>query len=170
VHRSLTRLWQRIRDLWVRAKREHSTPREVGWSVAIGVFCGCTPFLGLHMWFALGLATIFRLNRLWAFIGSRVSTSVLFAWIAFSEIEVACRLRTGAWMPLSPADILDRGWRLIGDWLMGTVIVGSALAALLGALAYAAARCGAPVTLNTPEGPLRPSSECRPSAPPAPTS
>ena len=138
--------------------------------MAIGVFCGCTPFLGLHMWLALGLATIFRLNRLWAFLGSRVSTSVVFAWIAFSEIELAARLRSGAWMPLSPANILDHGWRLTGDWLMGTVVVGSALAALLGTLAYLAARRWAPVTRSTPEEPLPPSSESRPSAPPHPRS
>ena len=68
-------------------------PREVAWSVAVGVFCGCSPFIGLHMWMALGLATALRLNRLWAFVGSRVSSSILVAWIAFSEVELAHRLR-----------------------------------------------------------------------------
>lgn len=73
------RAFARTRELWERAKREHSTPREVGWSVGVGLFCGCTPFLGLHMWIALGLASPFRLNRLWAFLGSRVSSNVIFA-------------------------------------------------------------------------------------------
>ncbi len=129
-------MWLRARDLWERAKREHSSPSEVGWSVAVGVFSGCTPFLGVHMWIALGLATVLRLNRLWAFLGSRVSSNVLFVWIAFSEIEVAHRVRTGAWAPLAPADALDHGRELFGDWLLGALAVGSALAALLGAVAY----------------------------------
>ena len=176
--RFITRVWLRIRDLWRRARREHSTPREVGWSVAIGVFCGCTPFVGLHMWMALGLATALRLNRLWAFLGSRISSNVILAWIAFAEIELAHRLRTGEWIPLAPADVLAHGWQLFdwhlfGDWLLGAVLVGAVLAALLGALAYGLARWrrpDVPLTPRTPEEPLPPSSGSRPSAPRAPTS
>jgi len=173
----LTRFWLRTRDLWRRAKREHSTPREVGWSVAIGVFCGCTPFIGFHMWLALGLATALKLNRLWAFLGSRISTSVLFAWLAFSEIELAHRLRTGEWMPLTPADVLVHGWQLFGDWLSGAVVVGAVLGALLGSLTYRLALrwqsadvvAGA-VTPSTPGEPLPPSSGSPRSAPREPTS
>jgi uncharacterized protein (DUF2062 family) len=167
------RFRRRARDLWERAKREHSTPREVGWSVAIGVFCGCTPFIGFHMWMALGLATVFRLNRLWAFLGSRVSPNVVFAWLAFSEIEVAHRLRTGAWEPLAPEDVLTHGRQLLGDWLLGSVLVGGALAALLGLLAYRASRgWQRRRTLRPPPPPDAappPSSGSRPSAPPEPT-
>jgi hypothetical protein len=175
--RFLTRFWRRTRDLWARAKREHSTPREVGWSVAIGVFCGCTPFIGLHMWMALGLATALRLNRLWAFLGSRISTNVVLAWIAFSEIELAHRARTGEWMPMTPADVLVHGWQLFGDWLFGAAFVGLVLGALLGLLAYVLARRWRPeeappstVTPHTLEEPRPPSSGSPPSAPPAPTS
>jgi uncharacterized protein (DUF2062 family) len=171
----LHRLWQRIRDLWRRAKREHSTPREVGWSVGIGVFCGCSPFVGAHMWMALGLATAFKLNRLWAFLGSRISTSILLAWIAFSEIELAHRVRTGEWMPLKPDDVFVHVWELFGDWLVGSLVVGAVLGALLGSLTYALARRwrreeADPVTPRTPGEPLPPSSGSRRSAPRAPTS
>jgi len=166
------RFWERARDLWERAKREHSTPREVGWSVAIGVFCGCTPFIGLHMWMALGLATVFRLNRLWAFVGSRVSSNVVFAWLAFSEVEVAHRLRTGAWEQLAPEDVLSQSRQLLGDWLLGSILVGGALAAVLGLLAYRAARGWRrrhPLKPQPPDAAPPPSSGSRPSAPPAPT-
>jgi uncharacterized protein (DUF2062 family) len=172
----LTRLWTRTRDLWRRARREHSTPREVGWSVAVGVFCGCSPFIGLHMWLAIGLATAFKLNRLWAFLGSRVSVSVLLAWIAFSEVELAYRLRAGEWMPLKPDDVLVHGWQLFGDWLVGSLIVGGVLGASFGLVAYGLARRwrredeAAASTPRTPAGPLPPSSGSRPSTPPAPTS
>jgi uncharacterized protein (DUF2062 family) len=167
-------LGQRTRDLWARAKREHSTPPEVGWSVALGVFWGCSPFIGLHMWIALAFATALRLNRLWAFVGSRVSSSVVLAWIAFSEIELAHRLRTGTWMALTPdqlrVHVLDQGWKLLGDWLLGWGIVGPTLAALLGACAFAAAHRWERVKRRRREAPLPPTSGSRPSAPPAPTS
>jgi uncharacterized protein (DUF2062 family) len=130
-------LTQRARELFERATREHSTPREVGWSVGIGVFCACTPFLGLHMWMALLLATGLRVNRLWAFLGSRASIGPLFPGIAFCEIESAHRLRTGAWASLAPREALAHGRALLTDWLVGTALIGSALAVAAGLLAYA---------------------------------
>ena len=180
MRRLIRRFWTKTRDLWRRARQEHSSPREVGWSVAVGVFSGCTPFLGLHMWIALGLASLARLNRLWAFLGSRVSTNLLFVWIAFAEIEVAHRLRTGAWAPVAPSQVLEQGRQLFLDWLVGTPLVGIPLAAALGLLAYVAARRwrarearepgdappGAPeLTPRTPDEPPPPSSGSRPSAP-----
>jgi uncharacterized protein (DUF2062 family) len=170
VRRLFRRIWKRTRDLWERAKREHSTPREVGWSVAVGVFSGCTPFIGAHMWIALGLATVLRLNRLWAFLGSRVSSNVLFVWISFAEIELAHRARTGEWAPVQPEQVLEHGRQLFGDWLLGAAVLGAALAAALGLTAYLAAKRWQRVRPHTPDEPRPPSSESPPSAPPAPTS
>jgi hypothetical protein len=168
-----THLWRRACNLWMRAKREHSTPGELAWSVAIGVFCGCSPFIGLHMWMALALASALQLNRLWAFIGSRVVSSVLLAWIAFSEIELAHRLRTGVWLALS-LDQLTRahhhGWQIVGDWLLGWVMVGAILAIVVGFLALSVARRWQRIRRRTPGALLPPTSESPASAPPAPTS
>ena len=131
---------QQMRLLWRRAVDEHSTPREVAWSLALGVFSGCTPFVGLHMWIALAVATIFRLNRLWAFVGSRVSSNVVFVWIAFAEIELGHRLAAGTWVSLVPREALAHGRELLLDWLLGAAIVGSVLAAIAGVVAYFVAR------------------------------
>jgi uncharacterized protein len=168
VRQRLQRFAHRARELWQRAWNEHCTPREVGWSVALGVFVGCTPLLGLHMWIALALATLFRVNRVWAFLGSRVSSNVVFAWIAFAEIELAHRLRLGAWAPLLPREALVHGRQLLLDWFLGSAFVGAALAGALGALAYAATRRrqrAGGLTQHTPDEPRRPISESPPSTP-----
>ncbi|HXN30316.1 MAG TPA: DUF2062 domain-containing protein [Polyangiaceae bacterium] len=175
------RRWLRlIANLWERARSERSTPREIGWSVAVGVFSGCTPLLGLHLWIALALATLLRLNRLWAVLGSRISFTPLFAGITFCEIESAHRLRAGAWVPLSPDNAVTHGKELLGDWLLGTVLLGSALAAVVGVSAYLCARrwqatatrrppAPRSSTPSTRPAPRRRSSESPPSTPPAPT-
>jgi uncharacterized protein (DUF2062 family) len=165
--RPLRRYYERARSLWRAALREHASPREVGWSVGIGVFCGCTPFIGFHMWMALGLTTIFRLNRLWSFVGSRVSTGVMLYVIAFSEVAVGHRLRSGAPLNIAWRSVLDHGRELFGDWLIGSLIVGTALGAVLGLVAYALR--ARQFSRRTPGGPRPPSSESPPSAPPAPT-
>jgi uncharacterized protein len=170
VRQWVERLASRARRIWRRALEEHCTPREIGWSVGLGVFAGCTPLLGFHMWIALGLATLFRVNRLWAFVGSRVSSNVLFAWIAFAEIELAHRLRAGAWAPVAPAEALAHGRELLGDWFIGSALVGGALSVLFGAAAYGAMhRRQRRLNLRTPHVPPQPTSGSPPSAPPAPT-
>jgi uncharacterized protein (DUF2062 family) len=169
VRRWLLGIATRIRSLWQRALAEHSSPREIGWSVALGVFSGCSPFFGLHMWIALALATLFRVNRLWAFVGSRVSSNVFYAWIAFAEIEIAHRLRTGVWAPLAPREALAQGRQLLTDWFLGALLVGAALGAALGVVAYVAMRRRRRLNPHTPRAAQPPTSESPPSAPPAPT-
>ncbi len=158
---------ERARAVFRAALREHATPREVGWSVGIGVFCGCTPFIGLHMWLALGLTTLLRLNRLWSFVGSRVSTSVMAYAIAFAEIDLGHHLRTGAWVNLAWRDVLAHGRELLGDWCLGSVLVGTGLGVILGLVSYRL-RARA-LSRRTPGEPRPPSSESPPSAPRAPT-
>jgi uncharacterized protein (DUF2062 family) len=136
----LRRWWRHAVALWQKAKSEHATPRQIGIAVAMGAFVGCTPLIGFHMWIALGLATVFRLNRLFAFLGSRVSNSIILAWVVLAEIEVAHRVRTGAFIPLTARDAIDQGPTLLLDWCLGVVPVGAVVALVVGALAYALAR------------------------------
>jgi uncharacterized protein (DUF2062 family) len=122
--------------LWQKAKSEHASPREIGIAVAMGAFVGCTPLIGAHMWIALGLATLFRLNRLFAFLGSRVSNSIILAWVVLAEIEIAHRMRTGTFIPLTARDALDQGPALLLDWCLGVIPVGAAVGLIVGTVAY----------------------------------
>jgi uncharacterized protein (DUF2062 family) len=150
-------LLERARDLWRRALLEHATPRELALSVALGVFVGCTPFIGLHAGIALALATLLRLNRLWALIASRVSFFLTLPWIVLAEIQVAHHLRTGAWAALSTRDAVDHAREWLFDWWLGVVPVGTVLAVLFGALAYGVAA----VRRRRPSPAPPPSSESR---------
>jgi uncharacterized protein (DUF2062 family) len=153
----------RLRAAWERARNERSSPRTIALSVAVGVFSACTPFIGLHMWIALGLATLLRLNRAWAFLGSRATLMPIFAFVTFAEIEVAHRLRAGRWVPLVPSEAVAHGRDLLLDWGIGTVIVGGSLAAAAGVAAYVVAS-----SWPAPAGARPPSSGSPPSAPPGP--
>jgi uncharacterized protein (DUF2062 family) len=169
-----SRLAARLRALWQLARREHATPPEIGRAVAVGVFAGCTPAIGFHGWIAVGLATLLRLNRLWAFLGSRVSTFFILPWIALAEVELAHRIRVGRWAALTVDTVLHEAPGLLVDWLAGALAVGGALAALLGTVAYLVARRYHPST-SPPVADLGPSRDRpsllpprRPSAAPPP--
>jgi uncharacterized protein (DUF2062 family) len=167
-----------------RALAEHSTPRGIGQSIAVGVFAGCTP-VGFHALIALALATAFRLNRLWAFLASRASILPVYMLIALSEVEAGHLVRTGELLHLTPREALARRYDVLTEWLIGTLLVGSALAVATGLVAYACARAwqtqaaaeagdtrsveGAPVSSRRLDGPRPPSSESPTSAPPGPS-
>ena len=158
----LRRVYASTTDLWRAAVRERASPAGVAGSVAVGVFMGCTPFIGFHAGLALGAATLLRLNRLWAVVGSRISFFPILPWITLAEIETAHRLRTGEWAPLSLPDANRLGKEWVFDWCLGTLPVGVALALALGGLAYAVAARRESLTRRTPAPAPPPSSESPP--------
>lgn len=132
----MRRLWEKIKALWKLARSERASPREIGWAVAIGAFAGCTPAMGAHGWLAIGLATLFKKNRLFAWLGSRISNMIILPFIAIAEVQVAHRLRTGEWAVLERATVLEKAPSLLLDWCLGTIPVGIAIGAFFGLLAW----------------------------------
>ena len=128
------------RVLWIKAKSERASPRQIGLAVALGVLIGCSPALGLHGWIAVAAASLLRLNRLFALLGSRVSFFLLLPWITLCELEVGHRLRTGTFIALERRTIVAQAPTLLGDWFVGWIPVGVGLALVLGLLVYAVAR------------------------------
>jgi len=133
------RLSEKIRLLWKLAKSERATPREIGWAVAIGAFAGCTPAVGVHGPVAMGLATLARKNRLFAWLGSRISNMLMLPFIALAEVQISHRIRTGAFVDLTRENILDQAPHLLLDWCLGMFPVGGAFGLVMGLGAYALA-------------------------------
>ncbi|MGH7285833.1 MAG: DUF2062 domain-containing protein, partial [Polyangiaceae bacterium] len=119
---------------------EHTTPREAGIAVALGVFVGCSPAVGFHAAIALGVATLFRLNRIWCFLGSRISSIVILPWIVMAEVELAHYAREGSWLHLSRDELVAQRHRLMLDWILGWFPVGIATGLFFGLLAALAFR------------------------------
>ena len=126
----------RALTLWRTLKNEHSSPREVALAVGIGVFAGCTPAVGFHGWVAIGLAALFRKNKLWSWVGSRISNMFILPWIILAEIQLAHRIRVGRWLVLSVDEVRDAGPAMLLDWLLGSVPVGLTLGLVLGLATY----------------------------------
>jgi len=122
--------------LWRRLLHEHATPREIGWAVGAGVLAGCTPIVGTHGIIAIAIATAFRLNKLWALLGSRTSNTLIFPWIVLAQVQLSHRIRTGAWLALTVDDVLGRWRGFLLDWLLGMIPVGAGLAVAFGTAAY----------------------------------
>ena len=51
----------------------NATPQEIAESLALGVFIGFTPTVGFHTWIALGLAVLFKKNKIATLVGAYVT-------------------------------------------------------------------------------------------------
>ncbi len=130
------RLWEKILRIWQLAKSERAAPGEIGWAVAIGAFIGCTPAVGLRPWIAVGVATLVKKNRLFTYVGSHTSNIIFTPFITLAEIQLAHRVRTGAWLDIDRKHIVDEAPALLLDWCLGAGPVGLVVALVLGFAAY----------------------------------
>ncbi len=145
--------------LWRTLKDEHSSPREIAWAVGIGVYAGCTPAVGFHGWLAVALAALCRKNKLWSWVGSRVSNVFFLPWIILAEIQVAHRARTGRWLALSVDEVRSAGPAMLLEWLVGSLAVGLTLGVAFGLATYAFATWRRSTTRGKLAPPPPPSSE-----------
>jgi uncharacterized protein (DUF2062 family) len=128
---------RRVRDLFDLLKNEHSSPRRLGVAVAVGVLVGCSPFLGFQLVLAVGIATLFGLNRLAVLLGAQISAPPVTPVLLFVNLQLGALLLRGGWRPLSldavrgtPAGQLAA--ELFLELLVGGLLVGGVLAAGLG--------------------------------------
>lgn len=130
---------RRLRDRFDLLLREHASARRLGVAVALGVLIGCTPFLGFQVWLAIGIATLFKLNRIAILLGVQVSTPPITPFLLLANAQVGAVLLHQRWLPISLESV--RGapkakWvvDLFLELLVGGLVVGSVLALGFGLL------------------------------------
>jgi uncharacterized protein (DUF2062 family) len=165
MRRGWFRIRARVVGLWQLAKNERASPRQIGVSVFIGALCCFAPVLWLHLWTALLLSTVFRVNRLWAAFASQVPSlfGLLRPFILLAEIEVGSLIVERRWVTVDLDHILEQAKSMLVAWLVGAGVTGVALGVIFGLVAYAIARRRKPAPL--PE----PTSESPPSGSPDPS-
>jgi len=141
VRSPIQKLVARARSLWVVMRTERAAPRDIFWSVFIGAALGCTPLLFVRPWIAVAITTALRKNRLWSWAAAHVSGNwLLNPVIALVEIQLSHRVRTGAWVPLTLKDVMERGAVLLLDWTLGSIPVGLVVGVLFGLAGASLAR------------------------------
>jgi uncharacterized protein (DUF2062 family)/SAM-dependent methyltransferase len=138
-------LGARLRAAIGRVLREHASPARLGFSVALGVLIGCTPFFGLQTVLALGLAWALGLNRVAVVTASQISFPPLTPLLVYAAVQVGALVLQGHFLRLGLADFrgteaMALGKTLLGAWTLGSLVVGAALGAVLGGLVAAVVR------------------------------
>jgi glycosyltransferase involved in cell wall biosynthesis len=138
-------IWHPLRSIRM-LLTERATPRELGFAVALGVFLGAVPLIACHTLVILIAAALLRLNRVAAVAASQFCMPPLVPALC---IEAGYFMRHGHFLTLkgaahlSDASFLELGYmglERLWEWLLGSLVVGTVLALVLGMVTYAASR------------------------------
>ncbi len=138
-----------LRVLMRKLLHVEDTPERTALAFSIGVFLGFSPFLGLHTLAAIGIAFLFRLNRMAMLLGAWTNTPwwivpyyTFATWVGMKVMRVRIEggilkeiFKIGVDQGFMRSDFWSRvasQWGLLASFLVGSLI----LAALFSLLAY----------------------------------
>ena len=123
---------------------EESSPGRLALAFGLGALVGPTPTVGLHTVMAIGLAWIFRLNKVVAVVGSNVANPWTMAFFLYLDVKAGAWL-LGRELPPFPSDMtLEQTWQWIEPRIVpafvGYIPVGIITALVSGGIVYCLAR------------------------------
>lgn len=127
--------WRRFKAFLDQVAGMDETPHELALGLAIGIFVGFLPCMGVQTWVALPLATIFRGNKILAIAGVWISNPVTFVPFYYSCYRVGLwfytpvsRLGTAEFRALaadaSMTRMLEMGKALVVPLTVGSLVLG----------------------------------------------
>lgn len=121
---------QKLRELLYRIRTEGESPGRQAGAVGVGVLIGCSPFYGLHLALCIVFARLFRLNQILTYLAAHISLPGVWPLLVLGELQVGRLLRGKNLLSLRPADLRQMDpWQFGADLLLGSAVVGAALAA-----------------------------------------
>ena len=132
---------KRVHALWLILLAQHNTPTRLAAAVWLGVFVGCTPFFGLHLPICIAFAWALGLNQIIVYAAANISIPPIAAVLGFVSVQLGFRLTQGVWLGLEldafrGGSLLDNAKTFFSAWLLGGMIVGASVGAVLAFIAY----------------------------------
>ena len=129
----LSRIWRRVRGT-------QQSPSRVALAVALGLFIGCLPAYGLHFLLCSLICLPFGLDLLLCYLVANISNPLVAPFLITLEVELGSLVTTGHHAAFTLARAKHTGFLgFVWQAGVGSIIVGSGLAALGAAIAYAVA-------------------------------
>lgn len=120
-------------------------PGRMAAAVGVGLFFGITPFWGFQLVLALWAAHRLRLNKAVAAVASNISIPPLIPFLIYGSLWIGSRLLTGRGFELSFAELSGANWWAttkthVSEWIVGSFILATLVAALGMAITYSVAQ------------------------------
>ena len=109
----------RLRRLMRLLLHVEGTPHSTALAFGIGVWIAWSPLIGVHTALALGLAFLFRLNRLAILIGTYINNPWTVAPLYMAGTALGCVM-----LGISPRNLVSPDWSLVGRGFSGAALDG----------------------------------------------
>ncbi len=109
----------RLRRLMKLLLHVEGTPHTTALAFGIGVWIAWSPLLGIHTVLALGIAFLFRLNRVAILVGTYVNNPWTIAPLYMAGTTLGCAL-----LGVSPRDLVSPDWSSMGHGFSGAALEG----------------------------------------------
>ena len=134
-------LREAMRRLWRRLRGGEFSPSRLALSVAVGCFIGCQPVYGLHFPLCAAVCLPLKLDLVAAYLAANVSNPLMAPFLVVLEVNVGSYLLTGQLAPFDVARAREAGISgFVAQAVVGSLVVGAALAVGGGLVAYFIAR------------------------------
>ncbi len=118
---------------------EHGSTPRLAAAVGLGVLVGTLPAFGLHLAITIALGTVLRLNRIVMYAAANISNPLFAPFLIFASVQAGHLVLHARLLPLNVDALRQVGAaRFLGDWIAGSLVVGSILGALGAAITYVA--------------------------------
>ena len=139
--RIFLKLLKKTRAFFIWLWQQEGTPSQCARGVAGGVFSGCFPLFGLQTLLGVSLASLFKGNHLLAAAATWISNPFTYIPLYLFNYKVGSAFlgegrNFNTLRQLNTQELWDQGWIISSRILLGSSIVGSILAIIIGLISY----------------------------------
>lgn len=118
------RIYPKVKEYIIRLAKKGLTPDEIAAGVAIGIFIGFIPLIGVHTLMAFALAYFLRLNTFLVLLGTQISNPVSFPFQIFLSAEIGSLLLNGKHLDIKFSKDVSYLEHYILPIIVGSLVLG----------------------------------------------
>ena len=130
-----------LKRIWRRLRGTRQSPARIALAVALGLFIGCLPVYGLHIFLCAAVCLPLGLDLVLAYLVANISNPLIAPFLVTLEVEIGSLVTTGQHAAFGVERAKQTGiFGFVRQAAVGSVFVGSALAALGAGIAFFVAK------------------------------
>lgn len=118
------KIYSQVKEYIIRLAKKGLTPDEIAVGVAIGIFIGFIPLIGVHTLMAFALAYFLRLNTFLVLLGTQISNPVSFPFQIFLSAEIGSLLLNGKLLDIKFSKDISYLEHYILPIIVGSLVLG----------------------------------------------
>ncbi len=119
------KFFSQLKEYIIKFSKKGLSPNEIASAIAIGIFIGCTPFIGIHTLLAIFVASMLRLNTFVVIMGTQISNPISLPFQLFISAEIGSLILNGHFLHLNFSKDINYVNHYIAPIFIGSFFIGT---------------------------------------------